>query len=83
MTRNTLARKLRNFDFLKDNKGQIQAVPRETPHPPMKSQKQMVKCGIYEIPVMVSPGQIINEYKICKRFKKEKLNEDMKRYGKK
>lgn len=72
MTKQTLTKRIaRKYDLARAPDGKPIVVARETPLPPAPLTKKIVQCGIYEVTVNVSEGQIINEKKVCKRFLQE------------
>ncbi len=76
MTRQTNARASRtrqNFTATTDKSGKLMLIPmgEKTREAATPLTPRIVKCGVFEVKLMVSEGQNINEYKICKRFMKE------------
>lgn len=73
---------IRNFDMVKGKEGGPELVLRETLRPADKPKKHVIKCGVFDVEILVSEGQRINEHKICKRFLKKKAEEEHLNYKK-
>lgn len=81
MTRQTFTKRvMRKFELGKNAEGGPALIPRDSLQPPAKPIKHMIKCGLFDVEILVSPGQIINERKICKRFLKQKAKDNNLNY---
>ena len=72
MSKRTRTRNLGDYTFGTSVTGKPIAVPLSKPRPVMPRVARIIKCGVFDVTVMVAPGQIINEAKFCKKYLKEK-----------